>query len=129
MTQVVAAILEKDDRILICRRRADQPHALKWEFPGGKIEAGDTPEAALSRELREELAIEAEAGRELMRYEFSYAGKKPILLIFMAVLEWSGEIENRIFEAITWEERERLTGYDFLEGDEPFLRNFTGQES
>jgi 8-oxo-dGTP diphosphatase len=120
MTQVVAGILRKRGRVLICRRRADQPHPLKWEFPGGKIEAGESAGEALRRELREELGVEAVAGREIDRYEFSYPGKNPILLIFMEA-SWSGEIQNRIFEAIAWEERSRLADYDFLEGDGPFI--------
>ena len=77
MTTVVAGVLERDGKILICRRRADQPHPLKWEFPGGKLEAGESPEAALIRELREELGIESEAGSEIMRYEFAYPGSNP----------------------------------------------------
>jgi 8-oxo-dGTP diphosphatase len=121
MTQVAAGILEKDDHILICRRRADQPHALKWEFPGGKLEAGETPEAAIIRELREELGIEAEGAEEITRYEFSYPEKTPILLIFLRVTSWSGEMENRIFETVVWERKERLRDYDFLEGDGPFV--------
>jgi 8-oxo-dGTP diphosphatase len=121
MTQVVAGIIERDGRVLICRRRADQAHALKWEFPGGKIEEDETPQEALIRELREELGIESEAAEEMTRYEFSYAGKKPILLIFLRVPGWTGEIENRIFESVVWECQERLREYDFLEGDAPFL--------
>lgn len=121
MTQVAAGILEKDNRILICRRRADQPHAGKWEFPGGKLEPGETPEAALIRELREELGIEAAAPEEVTRYEFSYPGKKPILLVFLKVTAWTGEIENRIFADLVWEIRARLPEYDFLEGDAPFI--------
>ena len=121
MTQVAAGILEKDNRILICQRRADQPHGGKLEFPGGKLEPGETPEAALVRELREELGIEATGAVEVTRYEFSYPGKKPILLIFLKVTAWTGEIENRIFETLVWETRERLAQYDFLEGDAPFI--------
>lgn len=121
MTRVVAGILERDGRVLICRRRADQAHALKWEFPGGKIEGEESTEAALIRELREELGIEASAASEITRYEFAYAGKKPILLIFLRVLGWLGEIENRIFAEVVWEEWGRLEEYDFLEGDAPFL--------
>ena len=125
MTTVVAGVLKRDGRILICRRRADQPHALKWEFPGGKLEAGESPAEALARELREELGIESTPGRELMRYEFAYpadnAGKNPILLIFLEVTDWAGEIENRIFETLVWEPREALAGYDFLEGDLRFI--------
>jgi 8-oxo-dGTP diphosphatase len=127
MTRVVAGILEREGKILICRRRADQPHPLKWEFPGGKLEAGESPEAALVRELREELGIESEAGDEVIRYEFAYPGKNPIELIFLKVARWSGEIENRIFEAVLWEQVNALADYDFLEGDAPFLRAFTAR--
>lgn len=121
MTTVVAGVLERNGTLLICRRRADQPHPLKWEFPGGKLEPGESPHAALIRELREELGIESEAGSEIMRYEFAYLGKQPILLIFLKVTEWMGDIENRIFETILWEHPEALSGYDFLEGDAAFL--------
>jgi 8-oxo-dGTP diphosphatase len=121
MTHVVAGVLVRDGKILICQRRADQPHPLKWEFPGGKIEAGESPQAALTRELDEELGIESEAGRELARYEFTYPGGKTILLIFLRVTSWKGEIENRIFETIRWESTAALSEIDFLEGDKPFL--------
>jgi 8-oxo-dGTP diphosphatase len=122
MTTVVAGILERDGRILICQRKADQAHPLKWEFPGGKVEAGEEPAAALQRELNEELGIEAGLVREVARYEFAYPEKKPILLIFLAAVDWAGEIENRIFNRMVWEEKARLAEYDFLEGDVPFLK-------
>jgi 8-oxo-dGTP diphosphatase len=122
MTRVVAGVLRREGRVLVCRRRADQPHALKWEFPGGKVEPMESLDEALSRELREELGIEARPNREITRYEFAYPGKNPILLIFFEVLTWQGDIENRIFEAIEWSQPEDLKNYDFLEGDAPFLR-------
>lgn len=122
MTTVVAGVLNRNNRILVCRRRADQPHALKWEFPGGKLEENETPAAALRRELREELGIEAQPGPEIMRYEFSYPGKNPLLLIFFEVREWRGELENRIFETIEWSEPGHLKDYDFLEGDADFVK-------
>ena len=128
MTTVVAGVLERDRRVLICRRRADQPHPLKWEFPGGKLEPGESPQSALLRELREELGIESALGAEIMRYAFAYPGKQPILLIFLAVTAWSGQMENRIFETILWERADELGRYDFLEGDERFLEAFTGPE-
>ena len=121
MTEVVAGILEQDRRILICKRRSDQTHPLKWEFPGGKMEPGETPQQALIRELREELGIECEPALEIMRYEFTYPGKQPILLIFLRVPRWTGQIEDRIFDTILWESRENLKDYDFLEGDGPFI--------
>jgi 8-oxo-dGTP diphosphatase len=129
MTTVVAGVLEQNGQILICRRRTDQPHPLKWEFPGGKLEAGESPAAALIRELREELGIESEAGSEIMRYEFAYPEKQPILLIFLKVTAWRGNPENRIFETILWEHPGTLTAYDFLEGDAAFLAAFTDPES
>jgi 8-oxo-dGTP diphosphatase len=129
MTQVVAGVLRHEGKILICRRRADQPHPGKWEFPGGKLEAGESPADALIRELREELGIEAEPGPELMRYEFSYPGKNPILLIFMEVPAWRGELENRIFDTVLWEQAAALAAYDFLEGDAPFLPALTAPRS
>jgi len=129
VTTVVAGVLERDGQILICRRRADQPHPLKWEFPGGKLEAGESPETALVRELREELGIESEVGSEIMRYEFTYPRKQPILLIFLHVTAWRGDIENRIFDTILWERPKALPAYDFLEGDAPFLTAFTDRQS
>src|SRR5436305_9437449 len=97
MLQVVAAILERDGRILICRRTPHQSHPLKWEFPGGKVEPGETPEAALARELEEELGIFGAAGEEIMRYEYCYPGKSPIELIFSRVTRCSGAPHNMIF--------------------------------
>src|SRR5947209_1394919 len=103
MTTVVAAILQKDGSVLLCQRRADQPHPLKWEFPGGKMEAGETPAQAIARELREELGIEASGVDEITRYEFAYPGRNPILLVFLRVHSWRGELQNLIFNTVVWE--------------------------
>ena len=121
-TTVVAGLIRRDGRILICRRRADQPHAHKWEFPGGKLEPGESPPEALARELREELAIEARIAGEVERYEFCYPGGRPLLLIFHAVDEFAGELRNRVFQEIRWTEVVTLPQFDFLEGDVQFVR-------
>lgn len=126
MVHVVAAIIERDGRILICRRTARQSHALKWEFPGGKLEPGESPAQALERELEEELGIRGARGEEMMRYEFAYPEKAPVLLIFLRVTEFSGEPRNRIFEELRWEPPERLAAFDFLEGDRDFIRALAG---
>jgi 8-oxo-dGTP diphosphatase len=126
MTTVVAGVLERDGRILICQRRADQLHSLKWEFPGGKVEVGESPEAALVRELREELGVETTSVAELMRYEFTYPRKEPILLIFLRAVASPGAIENRIFAAIAWARPDALQSFEFLEGDAPFLTALNG---
>lgn len=122
MTTVVAALIESEGRLLICRRADGGAHGGKWEFPGGKVETGESLEAALGRELREELGIEAEIGEEIERYEFAYAGKPAIRLVFFAVARWTGEMENRVFGEIAWARRGELPGFDFLEGDVEFVR-------
>ena len=121
MTTVVAAIIQRDGRILIGQRKDLGHHPLKWEFPGGKVEPGETPEAALIRELQEELGIHARIDRELMRYEYQYPGRSRILLIFYRVVDFEGEPQNLDFDQIRWERPERLRDYDFLEGDTQFL--------
>ena len=124
VTTVVAAVIERDGRILITQRDAESWHPLKWEFPGGKVEAEETPEEAVVRELGEELAIQARIHGEIMRYEYQYPGRSPILLIFYRIVEFAGEPQNLQFEQIRWESPERLSEYDFLEGDREFLRKY-----
>ena len=125
MTQVVAAVLQREGRILICRRRPDQPHPLKWEFPGGKVEDGESPDGALRRELEEELGICGATGSEIARYEYAYPGKRPILLIFFRVEEYQGEPRNLIFHEVRWEPPQTLREFDFLEGDLDFIRTLS----
>jgi len=125
VTTVVAAVIERGGRILIGQRKNIGHHPLKWEFPGGKVEPGETPEAATIRELEEELAIRARVDGEIMRYQYQYPGRTPILLIFYRILDFDGEPENRDFEQIRWEVPERLGDYDFLEGDAEFIRSLT----
>jgi 8-oxo-dGTP diphosphatase len=126
ITTVVAAVIERDNRILIAQRKRTSQHPLKWEFPGGKVEAGETPESAVVRELEEELAIRARVAGEIRRYEYQNAGRTPILLIFYRIVEFSGEPKNLEFERIAWTAREHLTDYDFLEGDADFIRSYSG---
>jgi 8-oxo-dGTP diphosphatase len=121
LTTVVAAVIERDGKILIGQRRRDDRHPLKWEFPGGKVEDGEDPAAALRRELAEELDIRATIGDELARYRYQYPGRAAILLIFYRVQEFAGEPRNHAFEALTWESAARLPEYDFLEGDTEFV--------
>jgi len=121
MLQVVAAIIEREGKILVGRRTPAQSHPLQWEFPGGKVEAGETPGQALMRELEEELAIRGAAGEEITRYQFAYPGKNPIELIFLRVTSFEGEPENLIFHELRWQPKSRLAELEFLEGDRDFL--------
>jgi 8-oxo-dGTP diphosphatase len=118
---VVAGVIERDGRVLICQRKGGR-HALKWEFPGGKVEPGEEPRDALARELREELAVEARIGEEMAQYEVRYGDGPLIRLRFYRVTEFGGEPVNSEFESIVWERPEKLPDYEFLEGDREFIR-------
>ncbi|MGD0297202.1 MAG: (deoxy)nucleoside triphosphate pyrophosphohydrolase [Bryobacteraceae bacterium] len=124
MTTVVAAVIERDGRILAGQRKAGGNHALKWEFPGGKVEADETPEAALRRELTEELGIRAHIDSEITRYEYQYPGRPRILLIFYRVVDFEDEPQNLGFEQLRWVLPEQLRDLDFLEGDVDFVRRY-----
>ncbi len=131
--QVVAAIIVRDDRVLICQRTEEQPFPLQWEFPGGKIEPGEEPVAALARELEEELGIRAVIGPELatVRHCYQKQGSEEELCVelhFFSVREYSGEMENRIFRQIRWEERAKLDVESFLEADRELVRQLMSGE-
>lgn len=117
MKRVVAALIFKDGKILVCQRTRHQVMPLKWEFPGGKIEEGEQPRDALHRELDEELGIDATIGDEVTRILHTYSGGGSVELRFFAVHEYKGEIENLIFKDVQWAERSDLPSYDFLEAD------------
>ncbi len=121
MVQVVAAILQNDGKILVGQRTPEQSHPLKWEFPGGKVEPGESPEEALARELEEELGIRGAAGEVITRYRYAYPGRDPIELIFFRVRQFSGEPQNLIFHDLRWQPRFELAGLDFVEGDREFI--------
>ena len=108
LKQVVAALIFKDDQILVCQRTRHQTMPLKWEFPGGKIEAGEQPRDALRRELKEELGIDATIGDEVARIRHEYKNGSAVELRFYAVREYKGEIENRIFKDMRWAKRSEL---------------------
>lgn len=129
MTTVVAAVIEREGRVLIAQRRPMRQHALKWEFPGGKVEPGEAPEAALVRELEEELGIRARVDAEIGRYEYQYPGRAPIWLLFYRVTEFAGEPKNLDFEQILWTPRDRLRDFDFLEGDAGFIAKYASVHS
>ena len=117
LKQVVAALIVRQDTVLICQRTEHQPLPLKWEFPGGKIERGEQPHDALRRELDEELGIEATIGDEVFRLKHHYANGLGIELRFFLVREFRRELENRIFKQMIWAPRTSLPAFDFLEAD------------
>jgi 8-oxo-dGTP diphosphatase len=127
ITTVTAAVIERDGLILVCRRRLDQQHPGKWEFPGGKLEPGEEIADSLRRELREELNVDATIGSEITRYEYSYPGRKPIWLVFFRVTEFRGNPDYAQFHEVEWASPESLPNYDFLEGDVEFVRDLAAR--
>lgn len=127
MLLVVAAVIEREGRIMLCQRLPDVHNALKWEFPGGKIEAGESPEVALARELREELGIRVAVGRVRDAIYYRYPDRDVLLLFYGCSI---GEGEPRTVEcnAIAWATPEALPGYDFAGADLAFVRrNYSAQ--
>ena len=124
---VVAGVIEREGKILICQRKPSGRHPLKWEFPGGKVEPGEDPAAALKRELREELAIDTEVGAELALHTVRYGDGPLIHLRFYSVGAYRGELRNLDFAQVVWASPETLLDYDFLEGDIAFVRQLAAR--
>jgi 8-oxo-dGTP diphosphatase len=122
MLTVVAALLEAEGKLLVCQRRRGGSFEFMWEFPGGKKKAGETLEAALARELREELAVTAKIGREVYRTSHQYAEmSEPIELIFFVANANPSEVRNRVFENIEWRTPESLCELTFLPADRELI--------
>jgi len=119
--QVTAAVMEKDGRILIAQRRKGRTLGGRWEFPGGKIEPGETAEACLKRELKEELDIECEIGKFIIASRFRYC-LVPIELIAYRVKHVSGELKVNEHEEVRWVLPSELGSYDFMPADKPIVK-------
>lgn len=116
MTEVACAIIKKGDEILITRRSESMPHPGLWEFPGGKLREGESPEQCITRELQEELNISVGVIQLLASQAHAYPGKS-IRLIPLVCEIVSGEIELQQHSALAWIRRDELDRYDLLEAD------------
>jgi 8-oxo-dGTP diphosphatase len=125
MRTVVAAVIERSDRrLLIGQRRKSDTSPLKWEFPGGKVNDGESPEAALARELREELGATLVKSVELGRVRHHYAETPDELEIrFFATAIAESEVLPRTFEKIAWVLPKELGEYDFLAANAQLIAN------
>ncbi len=120
---VAAAVIVRDGEVLIGQKRPDQPMALLWEFPGGKIEPGESPQQALVRELSEELGIQAEIGPAITRIRHNYRHGGAVDLQFFRVRQFTGEIVNQIYQQVRWVKLRDLPSYEFLAADRGLIRD------
>ena len=124
MRTVVAAVIEREDRrLLIGQRRRDDSSPLKWEFPGGKVRKGEAAEAALTRELREELGVALAKCAEMGRVRHQYAGTPEELEIRFFAADVEGEARPLCFEQIAWVLPKELGDYDFLAANRELVAN------
>jgi 8-oxo-dGTP diphosphatase len=119
--RVVAAVVRQGDAILVTRRldRPGQPG--QWEFPGGKVEAGEDEPAALRREIAEELACDVAVGRVLLRHEHRYPDLEVELAFYACALPTGASPRPVLVAEVAWARAGTLASYDFLEADRAVL--------
>lgn len=119
---VVAALVSRaDGAVLITRRRPDQTLPNFWEFPGGKVEPGEAPPAALARELHEELGVRATVGRIWDVMHHAYPEYEVVMLVYACTLEPGQEPRPVEVQDLAWVPPERLGSYEILPADEPLV--------
>lgn len=127
LTVVAAcALVDADGRVLVTRRPAGRPMADLWEFPGGKIEAGETPESALQRELREELGIDVTVAC-LAPLTFASHGYESfhLLMPLYVCRRWEGTVSTKEGQRIKWVRPNKLRDYKMPPADEPLISHLT----
>jgi len=117
MTRVAVAILRRNGKLVVCQRKRGGRYALKWEFPGGKIEPGETVLGCLERELREELSIIVTDVERVESAVTHYEDGGYFEVSYCYVLRFEGEIRNNVFEDIRWVTPAELETMDVLEGN------------
>ena len=119
--RVVAAVIERDGKILACRRAPHKSLAGLWEFPGGKVEPGETDEVALAREILEELGIEITVG-EFIAESVAPAGQAMIHLnAYWAETTVAGEVSSTDHDRMEWLSPKDVSDYEWAPADVPFL--------
>ena len=116
MVDVVAALIRDGERFLICKRPAHKARALMWEFPGGKVEAGERPRDALIRECMEELDVTLDVGELYMQVTHEYPDIQIRLSLYEAVIA-SGELCCKEHEALCWILPREIPDYEFCPAD------------
>lgn len=127
MLVVAAALIDAKGRVLMARRPAGKQHAGLWEFPGGKVEAGETPSAALARELREELGIDIDLSA-LVPVAFSESpGDRHLVLLLYRCETWLGEARALDAAEVRWVALDDVGGLDMPPADRPLAKALAAQ--
>ncbi len=121
MTRVAVGILRRDGKILACQRKKGGRYEFKWEFPGGKLEPGESVEECLARELREELSINAHSIDHIEVQSAEYEDGGIFEVAYCNVVGFDGELVNNVFEQIRWVTLQELRTLDILEGNRDFI--------
>lgn len=125
MTRVAVGVIRKNKTILVCQRKKGSRYGLKWEFPGGKLEPGETLVECLQRELREELSIEVEGINKIEFQTAHYDDGGTFEVAYCFVSKFRGEPVNNVFEQIRWVTLDELRALDTLEGNKIFVGQLT----
>ena len=127
---VVGGLIYQNEKILICQRKEEGDHPLKWEFPGGKLKDNENNQEALKRELKEELSIEINEMIYFDEYLYEYKKLSKILkLVFFQVFQFEGKIQNKVHQQLKWIDISKLGDYDFLEGDLQIINKLMNNDS
>ncbi|MCT9853170.1 (deoxy)nucleoside triphosphate pyrophosphohydrolase [Priestia megaterium] len=121
MKKVTAAIIKDKNRILIAKRHSKDPLGGKWEFPGGKVEPGETPEECLVREIREELRVEVKIGSFYDNSVYSSQDHDIHLLFYWAEVI-NGEMTPVVHDDLKWTTIKQLANFDFAPADIPIVK-------
>jgi mutator protein MutT len=121
MTEVAVGVLRKNNQILICQRKQGGRYALKWEFPGGKLESGESVEQCLRREIQEELSIEIQSIEHIQTEATYYEDGGMFNIAYCFVSGFDGEPQNNVFEQIRWVTTIELKEMDLLDGNKHFV--------
>jgi 8-oxo-dGTP diphosphatase len=125
MQDVAVGILARNGTVLAGQRRRNARYPLKWEFPGGKVETGETPTQALARELREELSLETSPTEEFFIQTWDY-GNHTYRVFYYILRSFRGEPINNSFEQIAWVTPHELLTMDILEGNRTAIEKLAG---
>jgi 8-oxo-dGTP diphosphatase len=127
---VVGGLIYQKKKILICQRKEEGDHPLKWEFPGGKLKDNENNEEALRRELKEELNLEIVEMSFFDEYLYEYKKlSKKLKLIFFQIFKFEGQIQNKVHQQLKWIDISNLSDYDFLEGDLKIINKLINNDS